>query len=136
MEASDGKAHILVIEDEPMIQSLLKIQLEKLGYRVSVANEGQSGFKIAQESPPDLMLLDLMMPELDGFQVLKRVKAISRLARIPVVILTASHDDHHRRKSLSHLADAFLTKPYRPEELAATIQQLLGTRQGSPTRQS
>ena len=66
-----------------------------------------------------------MMPGLDGFQVLKRIKSLDALVDIPVLILTASHDDHHRRKSASHMANGFMTKPYTVDELREQIDRVL-----------
>lgn len=116
---------ILVIEDDPDLRRILTLQLDKLGYRTVEAENGRVGFERARESTPDLVLLDLMMPELDGFQVLKRLKSLDALTEIPVLILTASHDDHHRRKSVSHMANGFMTKPYTIDQLRTEIERFV-----------
>jgi CheY-like chemotaxis protein len=116
---------ILVIEDDPDLRRILCLQLGKLGYRVAEAANGREGFEQAKALHPDLLLLDLMMPEMDGFQVLKRVKCITTLQNTPVLILTASHDDHHRRKGLSHMANGFMTKPYTVSQLREEISKVL-----------
>ena len=116
---------ILVIEDDPDLRRILTLQLSKLGYRTAEAQNGREGFESAQQATPDLILLDLMMPELDGFQVLKRLKSLDALTEIPVLILTASHDDHHRRKSVSHMANGFMTKPYTVDQLRSEIGRFL-----------
>lgn len=127
---SEETAHVLIVEDDPVLQRVLQMQLNSLGYRVSIGSDGVEGFEQAQADPPDVILLDLMMPRMNGFQLLKRLKTLDGLAEIPVVILTASHDDHHRRKSESHLADGYLTKPYTEAALNETLQKILGARQG------
>jgi len=121
---------ILVIEDDPDLRRILCLQLAKLGYRTQEAENGRVGFELAQAEPPELILLDLMMPELDGFQVLKRIKSLDDLVDIPVLILTASHDDHHRRKSVSHMANGFMTKPYTVDQLREEIGRFLAPTTG------
>ena len=120
-----GNIHVLVVEDDPMVQRVLQLQLESRNYQVSTASDGAEGFAAAQADRPDVIILDLMMPKLSGFQVLKRIKTIEALAAIPVIILTASLDDLHRRKSLSHAADAYLTKPYAEAELHDCIESVV-----------
>ncbi len=125
MNANDPKTKILIIEDDPDLRLILRAQLEMSNYEVSVAEDGKAGFERAKEVLPDVILLDLMMPVMDGFQVLKRVKSIDALAEIPVIILTASHDDHHRKKGLSHYAAHYLTKPYTLEALKEILAEVL-----------
>ncbi len=125
MEARTDAPLILIIEDDASLRRILCLQLTKLGYRTAEATNGREGFEQAKALHPDLLLLDLMMPEMDGFQVLKRVKCIDSLADTPVLILTASHDDHHRRKGLSHMASGFMTKPYSLNELKDRIERAL-----------
>lgn len=125
MPTSNDAPLILVIEDDPDLRRILCLQLAKLGYRTNEAENGRVGFEQAQAEPPALILLDLMMPELDGFQVLKRMKSLDSLVDIPVLILTASHDDHHRRKSVSHMANGFMTKPYTVDQLREEIGRFL-----------
>ena len=125
MPDSNESPQVLVIEDDPDLRRILCLQLAKLGYRTQEAENGRVGFEIAQADPPELILLDLMMPELDGFQVLKRIKSLDSLTAIPVLILTASHDDRHRRKSVSHMANGFMTKPYTIDQLREETGRLL-----------
>lgn len=125
MEARENRPLVLVIEDDPDLRRILCLQIAKLGYDTAEAADGREGFAKARELTPDLLLLDLMMPEMDGFQVLKRVKCIDALTEIPVLILTASHDDHHRKKGLSHMANGFMTKPYTVEQLREELGRFL-----------
>lgn len=117
--------HVLVVEDDPLVQRVLRLQLESRGYQVTTSSDGLEGFEAAQELVPDVIVLDLMMPKMSGFQVLKRVKSMGKLAEVPVIILTASLDDTHRRRGMSHYADAYLTKPYDEQQLHDTIQGVL-----------
>jgi CheY-like chemotaxis protein len=133
MERISEPAHILVVEDDAYVRRVLTLQLTKIGYQVTTAETGDQGFEMAKTVGPDMILLDLMMPGMDGFQVLKRVKSIDALASIPVVILTASHDDHHRRKGMTHLAARFLTKPYTLDELQHALEEALSARGGEAT---
>lgn len=125
MERISQPARILVVEDDDYVRRVLSLQLAKIGFEVSTAETGDKGFEMAKSVRPDIILLDLMMPGMDGFQVLKRVKSIDALAAIPVVILTASHDDHHRRRGMTHLAARFLTKPYTLDELQQALEEAL-----------
>jgi len=128
MESPRDSAVVLVVEDDPDLQRILELQLKMLGYTPALASDGKEGFERAKEVIPDVIILDLMMPVMDGFQVLKRIKCIDALATTPVIILTASHDEHHRRKGMSHFADAYMTKPYTVEQLRSTLGELLASR--------
>lgn len=123
---------LLIVEDDADLRRILSLQLQHIGYRVELAADGEEGFDRARELVPDLILLDLMMPGMDGFQLLKRIKCLPGLDRTPVAILTASQDEHHRRKGLSHFADAFLTKPYQIDEIKGTIDRLLAAKGPAP----
>jgi CheY-like chemotaxis protein len=125
MDTVHDRPLVLVVEDDPDLRRILCLQLAKAGYATVEAENGKEGFEQAKQTSPDLILLDLMMPELDGFQVLKRIKSLDALTDIPVLILTASHDDHHRRKSVSHMANGFMTKPYTVDQLREEIGRLL-----------
>jgi DNA-binding response OmpR family regulator len=125
MSPMSHPARILVVEDDEYVRRVLTLQLTKIGFEVVTAATGDQGFEMAKSVEPDLILLDLMMPGMDGFQVLKRVKSIDSLAAIPVIILTASHDDRHRRKGMSHLAARYLTKPYTLDELQRALENAL-----------
>jgi DNA-binding response OmpR family regulator len=125
MDTDRDRPLVLIVEDDSDLRRILQLQIQKLGYRTDEAENGRVGFGKARDIEPDLLLLDLMMPEMDGFQVLKRVKCIGKLANTPVLILTASHEDHHRKKGLSHMADGFMTKPYTIEQLRHHLERLL-----------
>jgi len=118
-------AHVLVIEDDPLVQRVLRMQLGSHGYRVSIGVDGVEGVEAAQRLRPDVVVLDLMMPRMSGFEVLERLRGDAELAGIPVLVLTASLNQAHRTATIERLADAFLTKPYAERELHEMIEGLL-----------
>jgi len=115
-------AHILVIEDDQPIADFVKRTLIYDGYQVQVAHDGLEGLRIARDMPPDLVVLDLMLPGLDGLTVCKRLRAYSDL---PIIILTARNAVSDRVNGLDSGADDYLVKPFAPDELLARIRALL-----------
>jgi len=113
---------ILVVEDEANIVELARMYLEKEGFRVEVARDGASALAMAQQRPPALMVLDLMLPEVDGWEVCRRIRAKSDL---PIIMLTARDDDVDKIVGLELVADDYLTKPFNPRELVARIKAIL-----------
>ena len=112
---------ILVIEDEARIAQFLKRGLIYEGYRVDVAYDGQSGLDIARDQPPDLVILDWMLPGLDGLEVCKRLRAASD---VPILMLTAEEEVNDRVAGLDAGADDYLVKPFSFDELMARIRAL------------
>ena len=115
-------ARILVVEDEEDIASFIKRGLLLKGYEVSVADDGETALKLFQEQVPDLVLLDLMLPDLDGIEVCRRVRAASD---VPVIMLTALDSVSHKVEGLEVGADDYVTKPFAFEELIARIRAAL-----------
>jgi two-component system response regulator MprA len=112
---------ILLIEDEARIAQFIERGLIYEGYRVSVARDGQSGLSIARDNPPDLVILDWMLPGLDGLEVCKRLRAASD---VPILMLTAKDDIRDRVTGLDAGADDYLVKPFSVEELMARVRAL------------
>lgn len=110
---------ILVAEDDEDIRSFLKLYLESSGFRVILAEDGRKAMREIEKEPVDLALLDIMMPGLDGYQVLEKIRDITN---IPVVFLTAKDQDHHKILGLNLGADSYLTKPFNPLEVVAHVQ--------------
>lgn len=122
---------ILIIEDEPEIANYLRRGLVLEGFQVTVANDGQRGLVAARETPHDLVILDLMLPGIDGFEVASRLRAASD---IPIIMLTARDAVADRVRGLEHGADDYLVKPFAFEELLARIRVQLRRRQaGQPS---
>lgn len=133
------KTTLLVIEDDPDIVELLRYNLEREGFRVLVATDGEHGMADATRHQPDLILLDLMLPGLDGLQVCKRLRAQDATRGTPVLVLTAKSEETDVVIGLEMGADDYLTKPFSPRELLARVRALLrraqrGAEEGGKTR--
>ena len=124
---SETKAtqRILVVEDEPDIVALVAYHLAKAGYRVSTAATGPDALDMARRECPSLVVLDLMLPGLSGFEVLEQLRADESTRDIPVLMLTARRDEPDRIRGLSLGADDYLTKPFSPQELVLRVTAIL-----------
>jgi DNA-binding response OmpR family regulator len=120
-----AKPRILVVEDDPDLRRILKLQLEDRGYEVSEAEDGAEGFRSIKTELPDCVILDLMMPVMDGFGFLKRVRSIMNTTEVPIIILTASEDERNRVRGFQYQADVYMSKPYDLEKLTLEVDQLL-----------
>jgi two-component system response regulator MtrA len=116
---------VLVIDDEAAIRLLCRVNLEAEQMQVDEAADGHSGLEKARSSRPDVILLDVMMPGLDGWQVAEELVADERTRDVPIVFLTARADFRDRERGLEAGGIAYLTKPFNPVELAALIEDLL-----------
>lgn len=118
--------HVLCIEDEPEMIELVRLILERKGYRVTGAVGGTEGLEILHAHKPDLILLDLMMPDIDGWEVYRQMKADPNLADIPVIVVTAKAQSIDKVLGL-HIAkvEDYITKPFGPQELLASISRVL-----------
>jgi len=115
----------LIIEDEKDIVRMLDYNLKKEGFRVFAANNGEDGLDKARKEHPDLILLDLMLPEMGGLEVCKAVKNDTKTAAIPIIILTARAQEADKIVGLELGADDYVTKPFSPRELIARIKAVL-----------
>jgi len=113
---------VLVIDDEPAIADVLRMLLEFRGHEVLTADDGSRGFATAQRQAPDVIVLDLMMPVMDGFAALEALRGDERTAEIPVVILSALGSTDVRQRCHDLGARAFLQKPYNPEDLLRAVE--------------
>ncbi len=129
---------ILIVEDEEHIQELLRFNLQNNGYDVLVASDGLQGLTMAKEEQPDLMLLDLMLPKMDGLDVCRAVKSDAQMAAIPIIMLTAKGSETDKVLGLELGADDYLTKPFSVRELMARIKVVLrrGIKESEPVEQS
>lgn len=116
---------ILIVDDEEHIVELLKFNLEVKGYKVLCAYDGVDGFNLAKEEKPDLVLLDLMLPGIDGIEVCRRMKSDSELKKTPVIMLTAKNLEQDKIKGLEIGADDYMTKPFSVKELMARVKAVL-----------
>lgn len=116
---------ILVVDDDPDILQFVRLNLELDGFDVDLAGGGREALEMAAAAPPDLMLLDVMMPEIDGLTVLRRLRSDPGTANIPVIVLTARSLAEDRVKGLDLGADDYITKPFDLEELIARVRTVL-----------
>jgi PleD family two-component response regulator len=116
---------VLVVDDEEHIRRILKFQLEKNGYEVVTAENGEEALKLVRRSVPDLILLDLMMPKIDGFEVCRQLRADFQTSQIPIIMLTAKSDLPDKIKGLQGGANDYLVKPYSNEELLLRVYNVL-----------
>jgi two-component system, OmpR family, alkaline phosphatase synthesis response regulator PhoP len=116
---------VLIIEDERDIIGLVTHYLEPEGYRVTAVRDGAKGLLQIKSELPDLLILDIMLPEMDGLEICRRVRADSRTASLPIIMLTAKGEETDRVVGLEVGADDYLTKPFSPKELVARVKALL-----------
>ena len=125
------KKQILIVDDEPAIVRLVRVKLESDGYAVLTASRGEEALQMLQVDHPDLVILDLMMPDMDGTETLRRIRSRSQL---PVIMLTALGSDREKVKGLEGGADDFVTKPFNPDELVARVAAVLRRANGDGAR--
>ncbi|WP_243356383.1 response regulator transcription factor [Bacillus litorisediminis] len=113
---------VLVIEDDPYICDLIFLYTEKSGYQVSIANDGITGLGMFYDRPPDLVILDIMLPEMDGWEVCEEIR---RFDKTPIIMLTGRGESYDKLKGFSLGADDYLIKPFDPNELMARIKAVL-----------
>jgi len=118
--------HVVIIDDDPAVRRLIELTLRKGGFRFSMAANGLRALEHIQTEPPDLIICDLMMPDMDGFQFLSAIKSIPMLASIPVIVVTAAGQQLYVEKALRLGAAACLFKPFSQVEFFATVQKALG----------
>ena len=117
--------HILVIEDSLLVQRLVAVCLRELGFPVVPALDGPSGINEACNNPPGVVILDIGLPGIDGWEVLRRMRADPRCSSVPVLVLTAHAQEEYRLEADRQGAEAFMTKPFEPDVLRGTVARLL-----------
>lgn len=119
------KAHVLVVEDEDALATLLQYNLEKEGYSVAVARDGEDALMQAEETTPDLVLVDWMLPKVSGIEVCRRLRGRQETANVPIIMLTARGEETDRVRGLDTGADDYVVKPFSMTELFARIRAVL-----------
>lgn len=119
------KPRILIADDEPNIVLSLEFLMQRAGYAVEVVDNGEDAFRRASEDPPDLMLLDVMLPRLSGFEVCQRLRALPACRSLPIVMLTAKGRDGEVSKGLALGATAYVTKPFSVQDLVGQVKRIL-----------
>jgi two-component system alkaline phosphatase synthesis response regulator PhoP len=126
---------ILAVDDDAMVLAVIKKRLEFAGYEVITAMEGLEGLKKARSENPDLIVLDLILPNLNGYQICAMLKRDSNYRKIPIIMLTSRSQQADIAEGMKAGADAYITKPYDPDEFIAKIQTLLTESQQNKTKE-
>jgi DNA-binding response OmpR family regulator len=108
---------VLLVEDEKNVILGVRTCLDAVGYQVEVVEDGEEALNAVRRELPDLMLLDLLLPKVDGFEVLKILKSDASTSSFPIIVLTAKAEDEDRQRALDLGADNYMTKPFKPQEL-------------------
>lgn len=119
---------VLAADDDPLIRELVQFRLERSGYEVVLASDGDEALRLARERQPALAILDVMMPGLSGYEVTRELRAEEATRGIPVILLTARVQEADVAQGFEAGADDYLTKPFSPQELRARVQAILGRR--------
>ena len=126
--SDDGAPLVLVADDDEDVLGLVSFRLERSGYEVAAAKDGEEALRLARELSPALVVLDVMMPRLDGYEVTRRLREDEATRGIPVILLTALAQEADVARGFESGADDYLRKPFSPQELAARVQAVLGRR--------
>jgi DNA-binding response OmpR family regulator len=120
-----SQKRILLIEDEQDMAVMVGIRLESAGYYVCMVADGKAGLEAARQDMPDLIVLDLMLPGIDGYEICSALKNDEKYSKIPIVILTAMAQKQDIERGLASGADAYMVKPFDPQELLAKVAELI-----------
>jgi len=123
---------ILIVDDEPSIVISLQFLMTREGYEVALAGDGEAALQAIQANPPDLVILDVMMPKLNGFDVCQRIRSDPRYQAVRVLMLTAKGREVEMARGLALGADAYVTKPFSTKDLVAEVKRLLQPAGGRP----
>lgn len=119
---------VLLAEDEPNIVESLTFLMERAGFDISAESDGRVALEEALSNPPDILILDVMLPELDGYEILRQLRADRRTERLPILMLTAKGQREDRETALECGADLFITKPFSNSEIVAAVELLAAGR--------
>jgi DNA-binding response OmpR family regulator len=123
-----GNPLILVADDDPDILTLVTVRLERAGYAVVTARDGEEAVQVALDRRPDLAVLDVMMPRADGYEATRRLRGHTETSRMPIILLTARVQEEDIARGIEAGADDYVTKPFSPQELGARVHSALGRR--------
>jgi len=130
--SDDAALHALVVDDSTVIRELIAVNLELEGFRVTTAGDGEEAVRLAEDVLPDVITLDVMMPRLNGFETVERLRQDERTARIPVVMVTGRAQSADLGRGTEVGVAAYLTKPFEPAELVEVVSRF--AREGRATR--
>jgi excisionase family DNA binding protein len=120
-----GQALVLIVDDDPRLREFVRVNLEMDGYAVREAGSAEEGLAALEDEPPDLVLLDVMMPQVDGFEMLRKMQEQHGLASVPVVMFSGKVDEETATRAAREGAQAFIGKPFDPQQLIESTKQLL-----------
>jgi DNA-binding response OmpR family regulator len=126
--SENGQPLILIADDDPDILALVSFRLERAGYEVIAAANGEDAVRLALERKPDLAVFDVMMPRVDGYEATRRLREHEETRRIPIILLTARVQEEDIARGFDAGADDYVKKPFSPQELGARVQAVLGRR--------
>ena len=127
-ERDGHKPVVLAADDDADILGLITFRLERSGYTVLQAHDGEEAFELARTAKPDLAILDVMMPKLDGFELTRRLRADAATKRMPIILLTARAQEADVQEGFEAGADDYIRKPFSSQELRSRVQAILGRR--------
>ena len=128
------KKRILIVDDEKQLVSLVKLHMTMASYEVLTAKDGEEALEIVEKERPDLIILDLMLPKIDGWEVCKRIREKKKIGNIPVIMLTARTETADKLKGFECGADDYVTKPFSPRELVARVKRVLARAESGPKK--
>ena len=120
-----ARPQVLVVEDSPGIRRLIEVCLRPIDVDLRVAEDGPTGLEAARRTHPDLLVLDIGLPEMDGWEVLRHLRSDEATAELPVLVLTAHAEEESRRRATEGGADGFVTKPFQPDDFRREVDRLL-----------
>jgi DNA-binding response OmpR family regulator len=129
--ATGRKPRVLIVEDEAVILRLLEVNFRLAGFDVETATRGEEALAKASATPPDVAILDIMLPGLSGLEVCERLRAMAATAEVPVIVLSARTQDEDRERSYALGVVAYVTKPFEPAELVEVVRRALDTLSGA-----
>jgi len=121
----DGQKKVLVIDDEPDMQKLLKIRLEQEYLQVITVGDGEAGVKIAEQEMPDMILLDIMMPKMDGYSCLKELRSLPKTKNIPVLMLSGKEEEKVRDLFAFQKISGYMEKPFEMDDVVKKVREIL-----------
>jgi len=132
-ETDAMQKRVLLAEDEPNIATSLQFLLDRAGYVIRVRESGVSALEDARANPPDLLILDVMLPDMDGLEVLKHIRSDAAIADLPILMLTAKGARETQETAIATGADAFITKPFANADVLAVVQRLVSAGRAATT---
>jgi DNA-binding response OmpR family regulator len=135
MDEGHVRGSVLVVDDEPTIAEIVSAYLQSAGYETRTAADGAGALRAVADHPPDLVVLDLMMPGIDGLEVMRRLRSADRAAPLPIILLTARGEESDRVVGLRLGADDYVVKPFSPAELVARVDAVLRRIEPAPAQE-